>query len=217
MQVTNLRLIWFANSSYRTNLTIGYGSVVNINIRETQSRLCGRTQALYVLTKFNGSRFEFIFTQLARDSTRLFSTVQSVFRAYDTSKMYRELKLRGAVMKDKELVVLPQERVFNKLPGVWNLSAAQGNLGTLFLTNVRVVWCENSCAALHGASTVRGRFAAWSPDSVCAQARKPRRELQCFDSIHPNEFSAYTRIEVWPCNGDSHNEALGAVLSGFPH
>ena len=28
-------------------------------------------------------------------------------RAYDTSKLYRDLKLRGAVIKDKELLILP--------------------------------------------------------------------------------------------------------------
>jgi hypothetical protein len=33
-------------------------------------------QALYVLTKFNGSRFEFIFTNLVKDAPRLFTTIQ---------------------------------------------------------------------------------------------------------------------------------------------
>mmetsp|Transcript_42597 Transcript_42597/g.87057 ORF Transcript_42597/g.87057 Transcript_42597/m.87057 type:complete len:351 (+) Transcript_42597:193-1245(+) len=143
MRITNLRMLWISSSSYKTNLSIGYGSVININIRTANSRLRGTTQALYVLTKFNGSRFEFIFTNLVRDSPRLFTTVQAVFRAYDTSKMYRELKLRGAVIKDKELIILPDEKVFNKIPGVWNLSADQGNLGTFFLTNVRIVWHAN--------------------------------------------------------------------------
>ena len=27
--------------------------------------------------------------------------------------------------------------------GVWNLSSDQGNLGTFFLTNIRVVWFAN--------------------------------------------------------------------------
>ena len=81
LQVTNLRMIWMANSSIKTNLSVGYGSVVNIHIRSAQSRLKGNCEALYVLTKFNGSRFEFIFTNLVRDSPRLFTTVQAVFRS----------------------------------------------------------------------------------------------------------------------------------------
>ncbi|KAJ1478191.1 bardet-Biedl syndrome 5 protein, partial [Baffinella frigidus] len=176
MQVTNLRMIWIANSSYRTNLTVGYGSVVNINIRSAQSRLRGTAQALYVLTKFNGSRFEFIFTNLIRDSTRLFSA--AVFRAYDTSKMYRELKLRGAVMKDKELLVLPQEKIFNKVQGVWNLSADQGNLGTLFLTNVRIVWHANLAENFNVSipyiqiQTVRVRDSKFGPALVIGTSKR---------------------------------------------
>jgi len=143
LQVTNLRMIWMSTSNVRTNLSVGYGSVINIHIRSAQSRLKGNCEALYVLTKYNGSRFEFIFTNVIRDSPRLFTTVQAVFRAYDTSKLYRDLKLRGAVIKDKELLILPEEKVYNKIAGVWNLSADQGNLGTFFLTNVRIVWHAN--------------------------------------------------------------------------
>ncbi len=125
LQVTNLRLLWISSANLRTNLSVGLGAVVSINIRTANSRLRGNSQALYVLTKFNGSRFEFIFTNLVRDSPRLFTTVQAVFRAYDTSKLYRELKLRGAVISEKELIQLPDEQIFNKIPGVWNLSADQ--------------------------------------------------------------------------------------------
>eukprot|EP00291_Cryptomonas_curvata_P008385 CAMPEP_0172198098 /NCGR_PEP_ID=MMETSP1050-20130122/27883_1 /TAXON_ID=233186 /ORGANISM="Cryptomonas curvata, Strain CCAP979/52" /LENGTH=281 /DNA_ID=CAMNT_0012874851 /DNA_START=38 /DNA_END=879 /DNA_ORIENTATION=- len=145
LQVTNLRLMWISANNVKTNLSVGYGSVISINVRTANSRLRGNTQALYVLTKFNGSRFEFIFTNLISTSPRLFTTVQAVFRAYDTSKLYRDLKLRGAVnpRQDKELIQLPSEQIFNKINGIWNLSADQGNLGTFFLTNVRVVWFAN--------------------------------------------------------------------------
>jgi Bardet-Biedl syndrome 5 protein len=125
LQVTNLRLLWISSANLKTNLSVGLGAVVSINIRTANSRLRGNSQALYVLTKFNGSRFEFIFTNLVRDSPRLFTTVQAVFRAYDTSKLYRDLKLRGAVISEKELIQLPDEQIFNKIPGVWNLSADQ--------------------------------------------------------------------------------------------
>mmetsp|Transcript_19154 Transcript_19154/g.49072 ORF Transcript_19154/g.49072 Transcript_19154/m.49072 type:complete len:342 (-) Transcript_19154:1644-2669(-) len=141
--VTNLRLIWLCHKSKKTNLSIGYNCVISINIRTTDSRLKGKTQALFVLTKFNGSRFEFVFTNLVKNSPRLFTTVQAVFRAYDTSKLYRDLKLRGAIIKEKQLVMLPKEQTYNKVNGVWNLSADQGNLGTFFITNIRLVWHAN--------------------------------------------------------------------------
>lgn len=54
--------------------------------------------------------------------------------------MYRDLKLRGAIVQDKQVMILPQEKIFSKYNGVWNLSAEQGNLGTFYFTNVRVIW-----------------------------------------------------------------------------
>ena len=36
-------------------------------------------------------------------------------RAYETSRLYRDLKLRGAIIKDKELILLPNEQVYNKV------------------------------------------------------------------------------------------------------
>lgn len=96
-------------------------------------------------------------------------------RAYETSKLYRDLKLRGSIIRDGELILLPNEQIFTKvrrrirwgsvlvlvlaernhsfalltfvhfeqIVGVWNLSSDQGNLGTFFLTNVRLVWHAN--------------------------------------------------------------------------
>ena len=99
LSITNLRLIWICHRNSRINLSIGYNAVVSINIRTANSRLRGNTQALYVMTKFNNSRFEFVFTNLVRQSPRLFTTVQAVYRAYDTSRLYRDLKLRGAIIR----------------------------------------------------------------------------------------------------------------------
>ncbi|TRY92807.1 hypothetical protein DNTS_024874 [Danionella cerebrum] len=64
-------------------------------------------------------------------------------RAYETSKMYRDLKLRGALIQNKQLRLLPQEQVYDRINGVWNLSSDQGNLGTFFISNVRIVWHAN--------------------------------------------------------------------------
>lgn len=47
------------------------------------------------------------------------------FRAYETSKMYRDLKLRAALIQNRQLRLLPREQVFDKINGVWNLSSDQ--------------------------------------------------------------------------------------------
>ncbi|EQC27808.1 hypothetical protein SDRG_14392 [Saprolegnia diclina VS20] len=143
LEITNLRLLWASHRSARTNLSIGYSCIQSVKIRTATSKLRGSTQALYIMTKYANSRFEFIFTSLVKASPRLFTTVQAVFRSYETTKLYRDLKLRGAIIADKELRLLPHEQVYTKVIGVWNLSSDQGNLGTFFVTNIRVVWHAN--------------------------------------------------------------------------
>jgi Bardet-Biedl syndrome 5 protein len=139
--VTNLRLIWLHTRTPRINLSIGYKCILNIAIRKVDSRQLGTTHALYVLTKFSDSRFEFIFTHLVRGSPRLFTTVQAVHRSYESSLLFRELKLRGAIIRDGgRLNLLPGEHVYDQIPGVWNLASDQGNLGAFVVTDVRVVW-----------------------------------------------------------------------------
>lgn len=141
--VTNLRIIWHSLALPRVNLSIGYNCIMNITTRTANSKLRGQTEALYILTKCNSTRFEFIFTNLVPGSPRLFTSVIAVHRAYETSKMYRDFKLRSALIQNKQLRLLPQEHVYDKINGVWNLSSDQGNLGTFFITNVRIVWHAN--------------------------------------------------------------------------
>ncbi|KAF4704613.1 Bardet-Biedl syndrome 5 protein, partial [Perkinsus olseni] len=72
MIVTNLRVIWItAKKKARANLSIGWGCVQNINIKMVSSKLRGDTQAVFMMTKYNGQRFEFIFTSLVRYSPRI--------------------------------------------------------------------------------------------------------------------------------------------------
>jgi Bardet-Biedl syndrome 5 protein len=141
--ITNLRLIWCAHKDPKTNLSIGLNCIQSVQIRQASSKLRGPTQALYVMTKFNSSRFEFIFTSLVKNSPRLFTSAQAVVRSYETTKLYRDLKLRGAIIKDKTLILLPDEEIYSRIDGVWNLSSDQGNLGTFFVTSVRLVWHAN--------------------------------------------------------------------------
>ena len=77
--VTNLRLIWVSHAKTKINLSIGYSTMISATIRKAKSKLRGDTQALCILAKF-GSKFEFVFTSLVKNSPRLFTTVQAVLR-----------------------------------------------------------------------------------------------------------------------------------------
>ena len=119
----------------------------------------GVSESLFVLTKHNGVRFEFIFTYLVPGSPRMFQSTMAVHkytfkvafkvlctnlndffhfemtRAYESSKLYREVKLRGALLSKGQLKYLPKEQLYNKINGVWNLSSDQ----VLFLVKTFLV------------------------------------------------------------------------------
>lgn len=80
LMVTNLRLIWVSHTNSRINLSIGFNTIVSVNIRKAKSKLRGHTQALCVLSKFGTTRYEFVFTSLVKNSPRLFTTVQAVLK-----------------------------------------------------------------------------------------------------------------------------------------
>ncbi|XP_056637668.1 Bardet-Biedl syndrome 5 protein homolog [Diorhabda sublineata] len=138
--ITNIRILWYSSTSPRINLSIGFGAVLSTSNKIVNSRLRGTTQALQILTASKGTRYEFIFTNLVPGNTRHFTSVMGVHKAYNSSKLYRELKLRGAVVYNKQLKILPLEQVISTVHGVWNLSSDQGSLGTFIVTNVRFVW-----------------------------------------------------------------------------
>lgn len=104
------------------------------------SKIRGRTHALYVLTIFSNQRYEFIFTDMQTNKVREFESVFEIYRLYQTTYLYRELKLRGAIVTNGQLNILPQEQVYNTINGVWNLSSDQGNLGTFIISNIRLTW-----------------------------------------------------------------------------
>src|SRR6218665_521591 len=112
------------------------------------TKLRGRNEALYMMTKVGGTRYEFIFVRLepiigiSHDMVEL---IGYVCRAFINTRLFRELRLRSAILASgsRQLRVMPSESIYNIVQGVWNLSSDQGNLGTMFLTNVRVVWHAN--------------------------------------------------------------------------
>ena len=143
LKITNLRLIWYHDSNSGINLSIGYDCISNFEVKVTFSSNVGSIQSLHLRCKFTNSKFEFIFSSPLSDSQKMYSTYQAIFRSYEQTKLYRDLKLRGAIIQEKSLILLPLEKIVNKYNNVWNLSADQGNVGTFIVTNVRIVWFAN--------------------------------------------------------------------------
>ncbi|KAH8307615.1 hypothetical protein KR044_005697 [Drosophila immigrans] len=144
--VTNLRIIWHSLVHKKFNLSIGYARIGNTNTRLVHMHTKGRmpSQALYILALSNETRFEFLFTDVSGETARrdqpIFSCVFDVHLLYQRTFLYRDLKLRGAIVQAGQLIILPDEQVYSQVQGVWNLSSDQGNLGCFVVTNVRLVW-----------------------------------------------------------------------------
>lgn len=100
-------------------------------------------EALYILTATPKQRFEFIFTDHGTNPAH-FSPLFEIYKSYQSTTLYRELKLRGSILTDGQLGILPQEQVYSQLSGVYNLSSDQGNLGVFIITNIRLVWFADS-------------------------------------------------------------------------
>ncbi|CAI8013132.1 Bardet-Biedl syndrome 5 protein homolog [Geodia barretti] len=160
LYVTNLRVIWTSATQGRVNLSIGLKTISKIQTKRVKSYLRGLSEAIHLMTTQNKTQFEFIFTSRVseREKREIVSPIHTIdaffedtpkpickkldnhCRAYLSSSLYREVAMRGALLADRELRLLPQEQLYNKIGGVWNLSSDKGNLGTLYITNVRVAW-----------------------------------------------------------------------------
>ena len=109
--VTNLRLVWIHDSNQRINLSVGYYNFVNTSMINIESKLKGSTESLKILTRYSKTKYEFIFSNLVRDMPWLHGLIKNVVRAYDTSRLYRDIKLKGPILDNGQLRMLPKEEV----------------------------------------------------------------------------------------------------------
>ncbi|ESL06956.1 hypothetical protein TRSC58_05362 [Trypanosoma rangeli SC58] len=139
LTVTNLRCIWQSKVNPHKSLSIGHYGIQSVEVKEAITRLRGTTEALYINSRFRANRYEFVFTFMGRAPHQFF-IVPVVWRAYDSSRSYRELRMRSSLVRGGDIVVLPGERLFTRLEGVTNVSEDRGVVGVFVTTNVRFVW-----------------------------------------------------------------------------
>lgn len=155
LTITNLRILWISNINKYINLSIGFDNLLNVYVKIVNSKLRGgEVQSLNLLSQANNqkrTRYEFQFTILTdansglKDSS-IYNVIKATQAAYESTRLYREIKLRSMGMTIQSLPgqttlkLLPNENIIDTIDSVMSLSADSGNLGSLFLTNIRVVW-----------------------------------------------------------------------------
>lgn len=85
----------------------------------------------------------------AATQQRLHATIHAVWSAYESTRVYRELRVRGAVVQNGNVVLLRGEQVISRNPSVTNVGKEEGNLGTFIVTNIRVVWFAAAAEVLN--------------------------------------------------------------------
>lgn len=113
---------------------------------------------------------------------------------YQRTFLYRDLKLRGAIVQAGQLIIMPEEQVYSQVQGVWNLSSDQGNLGSFVVTNIRLVWFADANETFN-----------LSLPYLQIEAVSPVLSTLPSDIFHIGTLpAAHTRVQVWPgsCHPD---------------
>ncbi|KAF5828385.1 hypothetical protein DUNSADRAFT_17687 [Dunaliella salina] len=140
--ITNLRLMWWSKKSIGSGMSIGYGCFTRLIAKLSSSKSKGDTESLHISAKHHERDFYFVFTSLSNTALQVYSGVAHVLSVYDKTRLYRDVNLGGAFLVDGGLDRLGFEQTHSRVDGVWNLCGGEGNVGTFFVSNVRVVWCS---------------------------------------------------------------------------
>ncbi|KAI8615980.1 Bardet-Biedl syndrome 5 protein [Chytriomyces sp. MP71] len=150
LTVTTLRLIWRSKRNRRGNLSIGHDCIYLLSSTPEHSVVHGRNELLHVEAKFAGTRFEFVFrapTQHTQEggcggdaAGSLAAVAGRLHTSFVETRIYRDLRVKSAIVTDGELDLLEFETVHAQIQGVVNVSSDKGVLGRIVFTNIRTVW-----------------------------------------------------------------------------
>lgn len=143
VQFSNQRMIWFQRSDAKMNLSIGYDTIIKNTLLDSQTKGGGTCYKLTLKSYFQLHNYEFKF--FTEDEVKNpFLDFLVIFKAYEQSKGYRDLKIRGLVMKNDNQILLDREKVINKHSNIWKMTKEDGTLGKFILTNIRILWQDNA-------------------------------------------------------------------------
>lgn len=154
MRLTNLRLVWELKQtksllntldsafSNKPNLSIGFDTVNHNELKVLPSQLEQQTYSLTIRCSFANKNYVFRFETAGKNASDFMNTFNKIWKAYDNSRVFRDIKMRGAFVSKGELVGLPGEKAFSKHIDVTNMAVDVESAckGAVFLTNYRFLW-----------------------------------------------------------------------------
>ncbi|XP_049846563.1 Bardet-Biedl syndrome 5 protein homolog [Schistocerca gregaria] len=138
---TNFRVFWYSETNTGRNVSIGFEKVIAVG---RQKIYCGEpdeTQVLRLLTYDSPFHREYVFKN-ANDVYNVdhIKVLPDIFRAYTSTRSYRDVLYNSDIIENRQLRVLPYEQIFGNVDGVWNLNYVEKPCGTFVLSNIRFIW-----------------------------------------------------------------------------
>ena len=109
LEVTNLRITWYSVKKNYINVSVGLNCIKAVFVTSITLTTGKQTQAIYINTIMDGCRFQFIFSYAQCTNPRIFEVIRRVWKAYESTSTYRDLKLRCAIIQSHELTPLSGE------------------------------------------------------------------------------------------------------------
>lgn len=167
--LTNLRLAWNSRGDPNGHsISVGLSTITKIsvgNLHEDKHKGAtpqeGRTpfnkglfitgnRSVVLHATFNQIGYKFELKpgtkEFTQQNANFFNILQTVYRAHDTTRMYRRVRVRCSIVRDGQPVLLSREIILDSIRNVGLMSAigVSNILGTLVRTSHRIVWFSPS-------------------------------------------------------------------------
>lgn len=163
--LTNLRLAWNSRGDPNGHsISVGLSTVTKISVgnlhgnrqkeaiglEENASHDKGLfitgNRSVVLHATFNQIGYKFELKSSSREFTQqnanFFNILQSVYRAHDTTRMYRRVRVRSSIVRDGQPVLLSREVILDNIRNIGLTSAigVSNVLGTFVRTSHRIIW-----------------------------------------------------------------------------
>lgn len=167
--LTNLRLAWNSRGDPNGHsLSIGLSTITKISVGNlyggkkngVSSQEGGalldkglfitgdRSVVLHASFNQIGYKFELKpgTKEFVQQKSNFFNILQTIYRAHDTTRAYRRVRVRSSVVRDGQPILLSREIVLDSIRNVGLMSAigVSNVLGTLVRTSHRIIWFSPS-------------------------------------------------------------------------
>lgn len=135
--LTNLRFIWLKNNDVRINISVGYNSIINMALVETDVSL--DSEHVIIKVTHSNAKYEFSFYRRKGSKTG-FDVLAQIYNQYDTTRSYREILIRKLITQNQNLILFENEKSVSQKNNILNMGNQDKKSGRLILTNIRFVW-----------------------------------------------------------------------------